>query len=136
MTRHLPNYAPPDDDVAAPFWEAIAHGEIRMPRCSSCGRWQWYPTEAGADCPNGELVWETVPKRGTLYTFTRVERAFLPSGQGDVPFVVGFIELDGVGGVRLVANVVDDEQLEIGMRVEAEFVEVDGRHHLLFRSSH
>src|SRR3982750_1727248 len=120
---NLPSYAPPDDDeIAAPFWDAIERDAIRLPRCSVCGAWQWYPTSVGADCAGGELVWETVAQNGTLHTFTRVERAFLPGGQGDVPFVVGFVELDGVDGVRLVSNVLDDG-VEADMRVQATFVD-------------
>jgi uncharacterized OB-fold protein len=129
---NLPTYAPPDDDeIAAPFWDAIDHDEIKLPRCSVCGRWQWYPTAAGADCAGGELVWEVVAQRGRLHTYTRVERAFLPGGQADVPFVVGFVELDGVEGVRLVANVVD-ERVEVDMPVQATFVDHAGRRHLVF----
>lgn len=132
----LPNYLPPlDDEIAAPFWDAIASGSIRLPRCSACGRWQWYPTAAGPDCADAEFVWTEVAKTGTLHTFTRVQRAFLPGGQADVPFVVGFVELDGVDGVRLVANVADDDPSAVvcDRRVAADFVDVDGRRHLLFR---
>jgi uncharacterized OB-fold protein len=129
---NLPTYAPPDTDLAAPFWDAVEQGEIRLPRCSVCQRWQWYPSAAGADCAGGELLWEPVAHTGTVHTFTRVERAFLPGGQADVPFVVGFVELDGVEGVRLVSNLVDDD-VRVGMRVGAEFLQHAGRTHLIFR---
>ena len=129
----VPGYAPPEDPIAAPFWEGIESGEIRLPRCSVCGRWQWYPTAVGADCAGGELVWETVSDRGTLHTFTRVQRSFLPGGHGALPYVVGFVELDGVDGIRLVANVNDDDgSVEVGMPVKATFVTVSDRRHLVF----
>jgi hypothetical protein len=114
--------------VEGPFWDAIRDHTIKLPQCTVCHRWQWYPTDAGADCAGGELVWVDAPTTGTLHTYTRVERAFLPDGQADVPFVVGFIDLEGVPGLRLVANVTDDDNLEIGMPVEATFP--DG--HLVF----
>jgi uncharacterized OB-fold protein len=130
---NLPHFEPPsDDDVAAPFWAAINDGHIELPRCTGCGRWQWYPDDAGADCPGESLRWETVASSGTVHTATRVERAFLPGGRDDVPFVVGFVELDGVDGVRLVANVVDDGTVAIGSRVEASFVPLGDRRHLVF----
>lgn len=129
----LPNFEPPpDDDLAAPFWAAIDEGRVVLPRCSSCGRWQWYPDEAGPDCAGASLVWEEVAGTGTVHTATRVERAFLPGGQADVPYVVAFIELDGVEGVRLVANLADDADVAIGDRVQAAFVDVGARRHLVF----
>jgi uncharacterized OB-fold protein len=131
----LPRYAPPEDGLFAPFWDAVGRHQIALPRCTSCGRWQWYPTSAGADCPDGELAWTPVATTGTVLTLTRVERAFLPKGKDDVPFVVAFVELDGVEGVRLVANLEDTPEARIGMRVVADFVPHDGRTHLLFRAA-
>ena len=130
---NLPHYGPPtDDEVSAPFWSAIEDDTIVLPRCSECRRWQWYPDEAGPDCPDATLLWEPVATTGTVHTVTRVERAFLPGGRDDVPFLVGFIELDDVEGVRLVANVVDDGSVAIGDRVQASFVPLGDRRHLVF----
>jgi len=129
----LPHRDPPaGDDLSAPFWAAIEEGRIVLPCCSVCGRWQWYPDEAGCECPGAELRWEEVAPTGTVYTATRVERAFLPGGQADVPFTVAFVELDGVDGVRLVTNLAEDVEVGIGDRVRADFVDHDGHRHLVF----
>ena len=129
----LPHFEPPlDDELAAPFWAAIDEGRIVLPRCSDCGRWQWYPDEAGPGCPGATWRWEEVATTGTVHTATRVERAFLPGGQADVPYVVAFVELDGVEGVRLVANLPDDSDVTIGDRVRADFVDLGSRRHLVF----
>jgi uncharacterized OB-fold protein len=129
----LPHWDPPPaDELSAPFWAAIEEGRLALPRCSVCGRWQWYPDAAGTDCPDGSLVWEDVATTGTLHTATRVERAFLPGGQADVPYVVAFVELDGVEGVRLVTNLADGADVGIGDRVRAEFVDLGDRRHLVF----
>ena len=57
---------------------------------------------------------------------------FLPGGPDDPPFTVGFVELDGVEGVRLVANLAEDDRIGIGSRVRATFVDHDGHPHLVF----
>ena len=129
----LPHFEPPvDDDLAAPFWAAIDDGRIVLPRCSACRRWQWYPDEAGPDCAGASFVWEEVAGTGVVHTATRVERAFLPGGQADVPFVVAFVELDGVEGVRLVANLDLDADIAIGDRVQASFPQLGARRHVVF----
>ena len=40
----LPDHPPRfDTDIVRPFWEALERGEFRLPACSVCGAWQWYP---------------------------------------------------------------------------------------------
>jgi uncharacterized OB-fold protein len=136
----LPHFDPPPHaaELGRPFWEAVERGELVLPRCSLCKRWQWYPDGAGADCPGGELEWTPVATTGTVYTWTRVHRPFLPrSGDSnpkdDVPYVVGFVDLDGVEGLRLVTNLTDDEAtVRIGARVRAVFVPLGSRRHPIF----
>jgi uncharacterized OB-fold protein len=130
---HLPRFDPPLDELAAPFWDAIEQGHLALPRCSSCGRWQWYPDAAGPDCGDGHYLWEQVATTGRVHTLTRVRRPFLPGSNAEhLPVVVGFIELDGVDGVRLVANLADDEHVVIGARVRATFERLGARQHPVF----
>ena len=129
----LPLQDPPSDlPQFAPFWEALARSRLVLPRCSVCGQWQWYPETNGTDCTGGELRWEEVPTSGTIYSFTRVHRSFLPGGRDQVPFVVALIDLDDVAGPRLVANLDDSDQLAIGSKVTARFEPLATRVHPVF----
>jgi uncharacterized OB-fold protein len=130
----LPLYEPPSDvAMSQPFWDAIARGELRLPRCSVCGTWQWYPEADGTDCSGGELVWHTVSLTGTVYSHTRVHRSFLPGGRDDVPYTVGLVDLDGVDGPRLVVPLLGT--VPIGARVQARFVPHGERTLLAFAAS-
>lgn len=128
----LPAFDPPESPLTDPFWEAVERGAIALPRCSVCGSWQWYPEPSGTDCAGGELRWEDVAITGTVYAFTRVHRSFLPRAPRGEPFVVGSIELDGVDGPKLIANLVDSPALAIGDRVRARFDQVGDRRHPVF----
>jgi uncharacterized OB-fold protein len=129
----LPLLDAPDQPPFAPFWDAIQHRRLALPRCSVCGRWQWYPELEGTDCAGGVLRWEQVATTGTLHTFTRVHRSFLPGGREHVPYLVGFVDLDGVDdGVHLVVNLDDRHEYAIGDRVAAGFVPLGGRLHPVF----
>jgi uncharacterized OB-fold protein len=120
-------YDPPIDELTAPYWEAFERQRIALPRCSACGRFQWYPDAAGPDCADAEYEWVEVATTGTVHTMTRVDRAFLPDAGRSLPFTVALIDLDGVEGARLVAEVDDLAGVSIGGRVEARFVESNGR---------
>jgi uncharacterized OB-fold protein len=109
------------NSTAHVFWEGIDRGELSLPRCSLCGKWQWYPTAVGC-CRGGELVWAALPGTGTIFTCTRVHFNFLPEVTGATPFNVGLIELDNAEGVRLV-GILAIEEPSIGGCVRVDFVE-------------
>jgi uncharacterized protein len=127
----LPIFGPTANETFAPFWTAVEEGVLRLPTCSVCLRWQWYPEESGTCCDAGELRWVDVAGRGVVHTCTRVRRAFLPGTTGHEPFTVALIELDEAPGLRLVSNI-DDENVQIGDRVDIEFVNIGERKHPVF----
>jgi len=71
------------------YRDGIAAGELRLPRCSACGRWEWYPRESGPACAGADYVWETVGPVATVFTITRVERPLL--SDVDQPYEVGLV---------------------------------------------
>ena len=115
----VPNFPPPGDNpLAEPFWAAAGAGHLTLPACGVCGEWQWYPLAGRACHPGAALEWNEVAATGRVFTFTRVERAFLPFG-GEPPYTVALVELDGVDGPRLVTVLVGEgsESPAIGDRV-------------------
>jgi uncharacterized OB-fold protein len=129
----VPVFDPPAEiGFATPFWDATADGHLRLPRCSACGQWQWYPDLAGADCAGAHLIWDDVEGTGIVYTFTVVRRSFLPDQRDVAPYTIILVELDGVEGLRLVANLADGIEPRIGMRVRATFPAVGSHAHPIF----
>ena len=39
------------------FWDAAARGELAIPRCADCGRWNWYPRERCVGFAVGRTIW-------------------------------------------------------------------------------
>ena len=118
--RHLPDV---EDPELAPFWEGTRAGEIRIPRCGSCGKLVWYPQLTCSRCGGRDMSWTRVSGRGRLFTWVRVHRAFLPGFERRVPFTSALIEIEEDRAVRL-ATLLDDASIEkpsIGMPVEAFF---------------
>jgi|HubBroStandDraft_3_1064219.scaffolds.fasta_scaffold218432_2 uncharacterized OB-fold protein len=109
-----------DSPVLQPFWDALDQGELKLPACSKCGAWQWYPyafVKCHADAVHD---WRAVPTTGVVFTHTTVQRSLMPDGDQTVtPYVSALVELDGVEGPRLATLLVnlDGRQPSIGMRV-------------------
>jgi hypothetical protein len=116
----------PDVDSAG-FWEATAEGRLALCRCVECRIWLQPPLERCRQCA-GETRFEDVSGRGAVYTFI-VQRQPSVVGYIDaVPYVVALVELDEQPGLRLAGRIVDvePEAVTIGLRVEAEIVDLPG----------
>jgi len=99
----------PDTDApqTRPFWEAAARGELALPRCDACGRLNWYPPERCRACDADALAWTPVSGRGTLFSWSVVERAWVKAFASHAPYVTGLVALDEDPAVRIVTRIVD-----------------------------
>jgi uncharacterized OB-fold protein len=102
------------------WWEAAADHRLVVQRCTACGHTRHPPGPVCPRCRRMESEWSALSGTGTVYTYTVVRQAFIPSLQDKIPYVVIAVELDGAGGARIVSNLVDiePEEVTVGMAVE------------------
>src|SRR4051794_28680740 len=84
---------------SAPFWAAARHGRLVVQRCA-CGAWQHPPRPFCLAC-GSTPDFAPVSGRGTVYSFTVVERALVPALRPFVPYVLALIDLEE--GVRMLS---------------------------------
>lgn len=104
------------------FWEGARRGELRIQRCTSCGKHQHYPRLLCSHCGKATLEWITATGLATVYSFTVVRQNGVPPFDERVPFVVAVLDLDE-DGARMIAAMpkLAPERARIGMRARAEF---------------
>jgi uncharacterized OB-fold protein len=104
------------------FWEGARRGELRLQRCTSCGKHQHYPRMLCSHCGKATLEWITASGLATVYSFTVVRQNGVPPFSERLPFVVAVVDLDE-DGARMIAAMpkLAPEGARIGMRVRAEF---------------
>jgi uncharacterized OB-fold protein len=97
------------------FWEAAARGVLLLPRCTRCGEVHWHPRPQCPFCRCETLQWAAASGRGTLHTFTVIQRG------AALPDVLAYVALEE--GVLVLTNIVDadPELLRIGMPVRVAF---------------
>jgi len=105
------------------FWQGLEQGKLLIQRCASCGELRHPP---GPMCPKCQsLEWKTLELsgRGTVYSYVVAHHPPIPPF--DYPNLVVLVELEE--GTRLVSNLVGvgPEEVEIGMPVVCEIVEVE-----------
>lgn len=103
-----------------PWWEAAAAHRLVVQRCRECETTRHPPGPLCPRCRSFDHEWEELSGRGTVYTYTVVHQAFVPSLADVLPYIVVAVDLEGGDGVRLVSNLVDcrPEDACVGLPVE------------------
>jgi hypothetical protein len=102
----------------AHYWAALARGEIALPRCAGCARWQWPAVSRCGACGSWEQSWQTVAPRGAIFTWTRTWHAFAGLEALPRPFVSLVVALDDAPA-RLLGILDRGDVPRIGARVSA-----------------
>ena len=103
-----------------PFWAGTLNDELRYQRCPACARAQ-FPPRGGCIRCGGPLVWAVSAGRGSIHSFTRVERAPSAAFKASVPYVLVLVDIDE--GFRLLLTLRDahEASVAIGQRVRVIF---------------
>jgi uncharacterized OB-fold protein len=123
---HTPPQPIPDHDSQG-FWEATAHGELAMCRCTECRRFMQPPLERCRHCA-APTAFEPVAGTGEVYTFTVQHRPVTVGYIDKVPYAIAVVELDEQVGLRLPGRLVDVDpaDVRVGMRVRARLEPLPG----------
>ncbi len=121
-TPQIPRPVPrPEDDITAEFWQHCNRDELRFQRCTDCGTWRHLPRVMCAQCASTEWEWALSSGRGRLFSWTVTHRSPHPAFRGEVPFVVGIIEMEE--GVRMLCRIreIAPEDLALDLPLEVGF---------------
>lgn len=103
------------------FTELRDHKRILGVKCPTCNRVYMPPRSSCGCCLRKIDEWVELSKQGTLLSYSVVHYTE-PYQPANPPLIYGIIKLDGAdtGFTHLLAEV-DEEKLQIGMRVQAVF---------------
>ncbi|MEE2677409.1 MAG: OB-fold domain-containing protein [Myxococcota bacterium] len=121
MNRPFP-FPDTDAPLTRPFWEAAEREELAIPRCDACERFHWYPAERCRLCDGETLRWTPVSGRGTLFSWSVVERAWVKAFASHAPYAAGLVALAEDPAVRLVTRIVDCDPADLRMEMPVRAV--------------
>jgi len=110
-----------------PFWEAAKRGELVAQKCQQCGSFRKELLPSSIVCPNClSMDYEWTPLKGTgqVYSFVVFHRSFIPAFQEEAPYNVIIAQLDE--GPLLMSNIIgcQNEDIRVGMPIQAVFDQV------------
>ncbi len=115
--RKLP--APEANPETSPYWEAAKKGVLLLRRCTACRRAHHYPRALCPFCFGDRLEWQAASGKGSIYSFSVMQRA-------PVPYAIAYVTLEE--GPTMLTNIVDCDfaSLRIGMTVRLVFKPTEG----------
>lgn len=122
----FPSVPGTEDQLFADYFHGTQQREIRLPYCSSCTQFHWYPMMRCPYCGNSAWRWRRIRPVARLFTWTILRRALDPELMSLVGQTVALVVPDDAPNVRLVASLMDVEEPSINMPLKARFVDAGG----------
>lgn len=66
------------DPYAEQFWEFTKAQELRLQRCSHCGKFRWPPSSVCDGCLSEDYDWTPLSGFGRVLSWTTFHRAYFP----------------------------------------------------------
>ena len=80
------------DPYAEQFWAYTQKKELRLQKCSDCGKFRWPPGPTCDQCLSDEAEWAAVAGRGKVLSWTTFRRKYFD--EYPAPHTVIVLELD------------------------------------------
>lgn len=107
------------------FWTGGETGELRILRCTACGKYHHPPSPCCPFCSAMDPVPTAVSGKGRIHTFTINRQAW--SEDMKDPFVIAIVELVEQPGLRFMTNIVncppEDVRIDAPVKVVFEHIE-------------
>jgi uncharacterized OB-fold protein len=115
------------------FKDNLKKGELIGIKCSACESINVYPNFHCSNCRNASLEKIKLSGKGKLITYT-ILHAVPARFKENIPLIIGLVEFEEGGRISAHLDVSQDE-LSVGIKLEAIFQEKDGRIILKFKPS-
>ena len=86
---------PPRNRDVAPFWDALREGRLILQRCGDCGRARYPVAPVCPHCAGRSWDWQPLSGSGTVHSWIRYHRGYLPEFEPLMPYDVVCVALDG-----------------------------------------
>lgn len=115
---------PVPTETSAPYWNALLAHRVDIQQCSDCGHWVFYPRGHCPNCFSNKLEWKTVSGQATLLTYTIARIPTAPEFGDEMPQKLAVVQFDEGPHVNTTLVGLEEDEIEIGMRLKPVFDDV------------
>jgi len=114
------------------YFDSLGEGKIRASKCEGCGAIHLPPRPVCLECGSDRMGWVELEGEGEITAYT-VIAVPLSRMVGKSPYTVAVVKLDSGPSVSGQVLVGEGDEVSVGTRVVAEFVEEGEATSLCFR---
>ena len=114
------------------YFDSLGEGKIRASKCESCGAVHLPPRPVCIECGADKMGWVELEGEGEVTAYTVIEVP-LSRMVGKCPYTLAVVKLDSGPSVSGQVLVSEGDDVSVGSRVVAEFVEEGEATRLFFR---
>ena len=106
-------------DFGLPFWQATRQKKLVIQYCKTAKKYQHFPRPVSIFTGRRrDREWKEVSGKGTVYTYSVMERA-------NPPYCIAYVEL--AEGPKMMTNIVDidPKDVKIGMKVKVKWIQTE-----------
>ncbi|WP_242909364.1 Zn-ribbon domain-containing OB-fold protein [Actinomadura terrae] len=108
-----------------PYWDGLAAGELRLQKCSACGRHRFPDAPLCPECLSGEASWEAVSGTGTIWSWCTMHQKYFAAFADEVPYRLVYVRLaEGPLVISVLADGTAEPQID--QQVHAVFQPIAG----------
>ena len=97
----LPQITPDSE----PFWSGLAEGQLKLQVCKGCSKARHPISPACPYCGSNQWEWREMSGEGSVFSYARFHRSYLPEFEDLMPYVVLSVQL--AEGPRMFGRLVD-----------------------------
>ena len=109
ITRPLPTITQDNEE----YWASTRAHATKLQRCNVCSKFWYYPGPVCHYCGAQDWTWTPVSGKGTIYSYSVLERAKGNPFEGDVPITIILVRLEE--GPVMMSNLFDYEPEELAI---------------------
>ncbi len=110
--------------TSKPFWEALKAHRVDIQQCDDCKHWIFFPRQNCSSCLSDKLSWKTISGLGKLVTYTVTRIPTLPEFTDEMPQKLAVVEFDEGPHCNTTLVGLDENEINIGMRLKPVFHDV------------
>lgn len=119
ITRPLPTISPDNEE----FWKSTREHAAKLQRCNVCSHFWYYPGPVCHHCGAQDWTWTALSGKGTIYSYSVLERAKGNPYENDVPIAIVLVRLEE--GPVIMSNLVDYEPADLAIDAPVEMTYED-----------
>lgn len=93
------------------FWASNRERAMELQKCDDCSKLRYYPGPICHDCGSDRFTWVPVSGKGTIYSWTLLERARGNPFEEDLPIAILLVTLEE--GPVMMSNLLDYEEKDL-----------------------